>query len=265
MADYIQSFLIYSEHEDITVVCQAFRDIDWLISPTNHDLPHRSYRVPSSSTLNYIGHLNFSVSTHTHHPQQKKASYQQQDSMESVTSIGPLITSSRSVSQEEFNIIDLEIKSEVVDDISWEEQLFVDVSPEEDEGVICTLCIHMYHEKKAGRRYSARVMDTQLWCPHHIVDVDGARAADKKVPKKDVVTKKRKKTQARCTRQSKRRRGQEASTIDALPTTSTAEEALDIDENMDVVEEKVKQYLAESADCTTLTNYLSLVSVTNLH
>ena len=129
----------------------------------------------------------------------------------------------------------------------------------------------MYHEKKAGRRYSARVMDTQLWCPHNIVDVDGAQAADKKVPKKDVVTKKRKRTQARCTRQSKRRRGQEASTIDALPTTSTAEEALDIDENMvgvqdvnepvaketvgidenmDVVEEKVKQYLAESADCT---------------
>ena len=201
-----------------------------------------------------------------------------------------MITSSRSISQEEFDIIDLEIKSEVVDDISWEEQLFVDVSPEEDEGVICTLCIHMYHEKKGGRRYSARVMDTQLWCPHHIVDVDGAQAADKKVPKKDVVTKKRKKTQARCTRQSKRRRGQEASTIDALPTTSTAEEALDIDENMvgvqdvnepvakepvgidenmdvvdDQLEEKVKQYLAESADCTTLTNYLSLVSVTNLH
>ena len=204
--------------------------------------------------------------------------------MESVSSIGPVITSSRSISQEEFDIIDL--KTEVVDDFSWEEQLFVDVSPEEDEGVICTLCIHMYHEKKAGRRYSARVMDTQLWCPHHIVDVDGAQAADKKVPKKDVVTKKRKKTQARCTRQSKRQRGQEASTIDALPTTSTAEEALDIDENMvgvqdvnepvaketvgidenmDVVEEKVKQYLAESADCTTLTNYLSLVSVTNLH
>ena len=176
-----------------------------------------------------------------------------------------LITSSRSISQEEFNIIDLEIKSEVVDDISWEEQLFVDVSPEEDEGVICTLCIRMYHEKKGGRRYSACVMDTQLWCPHHIVDVDGARAADKKVPKKDVVTKKRKKTQARCTRQSNRRRGQEASTIDTLPTTSTAEDALDTDENMDVVEEKVKQYLAESADCTTLTNYLSLVSVTNLH
>ena len=204
--------------------------------------------------------------------------------MESFSSIGPVITSSRSISQEEFDIIDL--KTEVVDDFSWEEQLFVDVSPEEDEGVICTLCIHMYHEKKAGRRYSARVMDTQLWCPHHIVDVDGAQAADKKVPKKDVVTKKRKKTQARCTRQSKRRRGQEASTIDTLPTTSTAEEALDIDENMvgvqdvnepvaketvgidenmDVVEEKVKQYLAESADCTTLTNYLSLVSVTNLH
>ena len=200
-----------------------------------------------------------------------------------------MITSSRSISQEEFDIIDLKIKSEVVNDISWEEQLFVDVSPEEDEGVICTLCIHMYHKKKAGRRYSARVMDTQLWCPHHIVDVDGAQAADKKVPKKDVVTKKRKRTQARCTRQSKRRRGQEASCssmIDALPTTSTAEEALDIDENMvgvqdvnepvaketvgidenmDVVEEKVKQYLAESADCTTLTNYLSLVSVTNLH
>ena len=71
MAGYIQSFLIYSEHEDITVVCQAFRDIDWLISPTNHDLPHRSYRVPSSSTLNYIGHLKFSLSTYTHQPQQK--------------------------------------------------------------------------------------------------------------------------------------------------------------------------------------------------
>ena len=92
--------------------------------------------------------------------------------MESVSSIGPVITSSRSISQEEFDIIDL--KTEVVDDFSWEEQLFVDVSPEEDEGVICTLCIHMYHEKKAGRRYSACVMDTQLWCPHHIVDVDGA-------------------------------------------------------------------------------------------
>ena len=71
--------------------------------------------------------------------------------MESVTSIGPLITSSRSISQEEFDIIDLEIKSEVVDDISWEEQLFVDVSPEEDEGVICTLCIRTATSIKTDR------------------------------------------------------------------------------------------------------------------
>ena len=63
---------------------------------------------------------------------------------------------------------------------------------------------------------------------------------------------------------------------DGQPPTSTVEnvnepegeEPLSIDANMDGVddqlEQKVKQYLAESANCTTLTKYLSSVSVTNL-
>ena len=177
--------------------------------------------------------------------------------------------------------MDLDIKSEVVDDLAWEEELFVDVSPEdEEEPVICSLCIRLYHEAAQGRRYSVRLMDKQLWCPHHIVIVDGAPAAEKKVSMINEDTKKRKRTQGKSsTRRNKRRRGQQASSSsmnDGQPPTSTVEnvnesegeEPLSIDANMDGVddqlEQKVKQYLAESANCTTLTKYLSSVSVTNL-
>ena len=49
----------------------------------------------------------------------------------------------------------------------------------------------------------------------------------------------------------------------------TVQEPVGIDENIDVVEEEleeeVKNYLAQSSDCTTLTNFLSLVSVSNIH
>ena len=200
--------------------------------------------------------------------------------MESVTSIGPVITSCCTITQEEFDIFELEIKCEV-DEMSWEEALFIDFSPEEDEEVICTLCIHEYEEAKGGRRFSARVMETQLWCPHFIVDGDVSRAADKEVPQKNV-TKKRKGAQAESsTRQSKRRRGQtkrrrgqtkrrRVSMNEGVPSNMlTVQEPVGIDENIDVVEEEleeeVKNYLAQSSDCTTLTNFLSLVSVSNIH
>ena len=189
--------------------------------------------------------------------------------MESVTSIGPVITSCCTISQEEFDLFEMEIKCEV-DEMSWEEALFIDFSPEEDEEVICTLCIHEYEEAKGGRRFSARVRDTQLWCPHFIVDGDGSRAADKEVPQKNV-TKKRKGAQAESsTRQSKRRRGQtkrrRVSMNEGVPSNMlTVQEPVGIDENIDVVEEEleeeVKNYLAQSSDCTTLTNFLSSVNV----
>ena len=193
--------------------------------------------------------------------------------MESVTSIGPVITSCCTITQEEFDIFELEIKCEV-DEMSWEEALFIDFSPEEDEEVICTLCIHEYEEAKGGRRFSARVMETQLWCPHFIVDGDGSRAADKEVPQKNV-TKKRKGAQAESsTRQSKRRRGQtkrrRVSMNEGVPSNMlTVQEPVGIDENIDVVEEEleeeVKNYLAQSSDCTTLTNFLSLVNVSKFN
>ena len=182
--------------------------------------------------------------------------------------------------------MDLDIKSEVVDDLAWEEELFVDVSSEdEEEPVICSLCIRLYHEAAQGRRFSVRLMDKQLWCPHHIVIVDGAPAAEKKVSMKNEDTKKRKRTQGKSsTRRNKRRRGQQASSSsmnDGQPPTSTVEnvnepegeEPLSINANMDgvdgqqnvILEEHVetecKDYLLKSANCTTLTNFLSSVIV----
>ena len=63
VADSIESFLNYSECEIITVAGLAFRDIDWLISRANHEVFHRSYLIPSSSSLNYIWHLKLALSS----------------------------------------------------------------------------------------------------------------------------------------------------------------------------------------------------------
>ena len=75
---------------------------------------------------------------------------------------------------------------------------------------------------------------------------------------------------------NKRQRGQQPSSSsmnDGQPPTSTVEniiepegeEPLSIMDGVDgQLEQQVKQYLAESANCTTLTKYLSSVSVTNL-
>ena len=194
--------------------------------------------------------------------------------MESISTIG-IISSSCTISQDEFDIMELDIKSEVFDEFAWEKELFVDIAPEDDEEpVICSLCIHLYHEAAQGRRYSVRIRELEMWCPHHIID--GAPAAEKKVSMKNENIKKRKRTEAkRCTR-NKRWRGQQPSSSsmnDGQPPTSTVEniiepegeEPLSIMDGVDgQLEQQVKQYLAESANCTTLTKYLSSVSVTNL-
>ena len=81
-----------------------------------------------------------------------------------------IITSSYSITQEDFDIIDLEIKAEEYDDYMWETELIMDVVPEEDgEGVECLLCIELYYAAAQGRRFSTRIMEKSLDCPHHII------------------------------------------------------------------------------------------------
>ena len=168
--------------------------------------------------------------------------------------------------------MEVDIKEEVFDEYAWEKELFVDIAPEDDdEPVICSLCIHLYHEAAQGRRYSVRIRELEMWCPHHIID--GAPAAEKKVSIKNENIKKRKRTQAKRSTQSKRWRGQEPSSSsmnDGQAPTSTVdnliepegEEPPSIMDGVDAqLEQQVKQYLAESANCTTLTKYLSSVSV----
>ena len=211
--------------------------------------------------------------------------------MESMSTFG-IITSSCSISQEEFDIIDLDIKSEEFDDYMWENELIRDIDPaEEDEPVECRLCIKLYHEAQQGRRFSTRLMHKALWCPHHIID--GVPSADMKVSMKNE-DKKRKRTEPTGCKRNKRRRGhtieddQQPScsygNVDAQPPTTTVENInvpeaqvpLSINANMDgvdgqqnvILEEHVemeyKDYLFKSANCTTLTNSLSSLIVTKM-
>ena len=48
--------------------------------------------------------------------------------MESMSTFG-IITSSCSISQEEFDIMDLDIKAEEFDDYMWENELILDIDP----------------------------------------------------------------------------------------------------------------------------------------
>ena len=206
-------------------------------------------------------------------------------SMEAVTSFGPVITSIRTISDEEFDLFELDIKSEIeIEDFAWEDALFIELSPEEDEPVICTICIHEYQEAKGSRRFSERVMDNLLWCPHFTVD--GSRDDDM-VPQ--TVTNNRKRPRAECStqQQAKRRRAQPKRHAQPkrrpgqtkrrrVPSTrpSTNDNMLAVQEpvvivqNIDFVEEieeQMKNYLAQSSDCTTLTNFLSSVNVSEFN
>ena len=204
-------------------------------------------------------------------------------SMEGFTTFCPVITSIRTITNEEFDLFDLDIKSEI-ENFAWEDALFFDLSPEEDEAVICTICIHEYQEAKGTRRFSERVMENKLWC-HHFT-MDGSRDDDM-VPQN--VTNNRKRPRAECsTQQPKRRRAQPKRQAQPkrrpgqtkrrrVPSTrpSTNDNMLAVQEpvvivqNIDVVEEQIeeqmKKYLAQSSDCTTLTNFLSLVNVSKIN
>ena len=199
-------------------------------------------------------------------------------SMEAVTSFGPVITSIRTISDEEFDLFELDIKSEIeIEDFAWEDALFIELSPEEDEPVICTICIHEYQEAKGTRRFSERVMDNLLWCQHFTVD--GSRDDDM-VPQ--TVTNNRKRPRAECSRraqpkrhaQTKRRPGQTKRRRVSSTRQSTNDNMFSVQEpvvivqNIDFVEEieeQMKNYLAQSSDCTTLTNFLSSVNVSEFN
>ena len=71
-----------------------------------------------------------------------------------------IITSSYSITQRDFDIIDLEIKAEEYDEYMWENELIVDIGhEEEEEGVECSLCIELYYAAAQGRRFSTRLME----------------------------------------------------------------------------------------------------------
>ena len=210
-----------------------------------------------------------------------------------------IITSSYSITQEDFDIIDLEIKAEEYDDYMWETELIMDVVPEEDgEGVECLLCIELYYAAAQGRRFSTRIMEKSLFCPHHIIDK--TQADDSKVSMQND-DKKRKRKEPRKTNKNKRRRvhtiedgqlplcsyanvdGQQTSiNDDQRPTTSVenvngaeAQAPFSINANMDggdghqngiledYVETEFKDYLLKSANYSQLTNFLTSVILDN--
>ena len=196
--------------------------------------------------------------------------------MEGFTTFAPVISSIRTITNEEFDFFDLNIKSEI-DIFSWEDSLVFDLSPEEDDAVICYICIKEYQEAKGTRRFSERVMETKLWC-HHF-PVDGSRddsmvpqnvTNNRKRPRAELPEcssqePKRRRAQTKRQAQPKRRPGQTkrrpvASTRPATNDNMLAvQEPVVIVQNIDVVEEQVKKYLAQSTDCTTLKKFLSLV------
>ena len=47
-----------------------------------------------------------------------------------------IITSSYSITQEDFDLIDLEIKAEEYDEFMWESELIMDIELEEDEEAV---------------------------------------------------------------------------------------------------------------------------------
>ena len=53
----------------------------------------------------------------------------------------------------------------------WESELIMDIElEEEEEAVECRLCIELYYAAAQGRRFSTRLMEKNLFCPHHIID-----------------------------------------------------------------------------------------------
>ena len=216
--------------------------------------------------------------------------------METMATFG-IITSSYSITQEDFDIIDLEIKAEEYDEYMWENELIVDIEhEEEEEGVECSLCIELYYAAAQSRRFSTRLMEKALFCPHHVIDQTPADDSKVSMQNDD---KKRKRKEPRKTNKNKRRRvhtiedgqlpscsyanfdGQQTSiNDDQRPTTSVenangagAQAPFSINANMDggdghhngiledYVETKFKDYLLKSANCSQLTSFLSAVSI----
>ena len=176
-----------------------------------------------------------------------------------------VITSSYSITQEEFEAIDfhLEVKTEEYDNYIWESELIMTIKREgEEETPECQLYIDLYYEAANGRRFSTRLMEKNLWCSHHQIyrtPADDPNFANRTMQNDN---KKRKRKEPSKSTSTKRRR---PSTSNANVNEVDGHQASTCQENgiNDNVITEFKEYLGKSATFTQLRNFLSSVILEN--